>query len=255
MAEPVRVSILDDGAVVELRLARPPRNILDGAALDALAAAARAAAAHRQARAILLCAEGATFSAGAAVGEHARGEVAHMLDRFAQAITALLDAQLPIVAAVRGPCLGGGLELALCATRICAAPDASFGQPEIRLGSFAPVASLLLPRLIGQARAEELLVSGAIIDAPRALAVGLIAAIEPDPEAAARAWIGAALIPHSASSVRIATRAARHDLRAALDPGLRALTHLYVDHLAPSHDAEEGVQAFLGKRAPRWEHM
>jgi cyclohexa-1,5-dienecarbonyl-CoA hydratase len=254
VADPIQLIPVDDGAFVELRLARPPRNILDGAMLDELAQAARAIAGVPRARAILLCADGPSFSAGAAVGEHARAEVERMLGRFAEAIGAVLDAELPIVAAVRGHCLGGGLELALCATRILAAPDARFGQPEIRLGAFAPVASLLLPRRIGHARAEELLVSGVTLDAPRALELGLVAAIEPDPEAAARAWIREALVPLSASSLRIATRAARAALRAELDPGLRTLNRLYVEQLSPTHDAEEGVRAFLEKRTPRWEH-
>lgn len=245
----------DDGAIVELRLARPPRNVLDGAALDALAAhaAAIASPAHARARAILLTAAGPNFSVGASVPEHARAHAAGMLAKFHGAIRALVACDLPIVAAVRGHCLGGGLELALLATRLLVHPQAQLGQPEIRLGALAPVASVLLPRRIGQARAEDLLCSGRSVDAGAAVALGLADAVVDDPDAEAAAWIRAALVPHSASSLRLATRAARAGLRRDLDELLPRLERLYADELSPTHDAEEGVRAFLEKRAPRWE--
>jgi cyclohexa-1,5-dienecarbonyl-CoA hydratase len=246
----------DDGAFVELRLARPPRNVLDGAALDTLSrlAAAVAGPPHARARAILLAADGPSFSVGASVPEHARAHAADMLARFHRAIRALLDCDLPIVAAVRGHCLGGGLELALLASHIVIAPGAVLGQPEIRLGALAPVASLLLPRRIGQGRAEALLCSGQTVDHTAALATGLVGEIADDPEAAAMAWIRAHLVPHSATSLRLATRAARISLRHELDLHLPALERLYTEELSPTHDAEEGVRAFVDRRAPRWEH-
>jgi cyclohexa-1,5-dienecarbonyl-CoA hydratase len=256
MPEPVLLHAHDDGAFVELRLAAPPRNVLDAAALDALTRHAQAlqGPAYRAARAILLSAEGPTFSAGASIAEHARAQAPAMLARFHAAIRALVAVDLPLVAAIRGPCLGGGLELALLATRIHAHPAARLGQPEIRLAAIAPVASLLLPRRLGQAAAEELLVSGRTVTAAEARALGLISAVDDDPEAAAIAWIRDALVPHSATALRIAARAARAGLRAELDVLLPELERLYLTELSPSHDAEEGVRAFLEKRPPRWEH-
>lgn len=253
--EPITLEIHDDGAFVELRLARPPRNVLDGEALARLErlVATVAGGGHARARAILLTAAGPNFSVGASVPEHARAHAPGMLARFHGAIRALYACDLPIVAAVRGHCLGGGLELASLATYLVAHPAAQLGQPEIRLGALAPVASLLLPRRIGQARAEELLVSGRTVDGVAALALGLVSALADDPEAAAIAWIRAALVPHSASSLRLATRAARSALRRDLDELLPALERLYAHQLSPTHDAEEGVLAFLEKRAPHWE--
>ena len=252
---PVTLEARDGGLFAELRLASPPRNILDGAALAALAAATRSLRGpdHRRARAILLAADGPSFSVGASVAEHARAHAARMLAEFHGAVRALLDVDLPIVCAVRGQCLGGGLELAALATRIYAHPGARFAQPEIRLGALAPVASVLLPHRLGQAVAEDLLVSGRAIDSAAALAVGLVSEIAEDPEAAAAAWIREALIPHSASSIRLACRAARATLRRDLDSVLPAIEALYVEELSPTLDAEEGVRAFLDKREPRWE--
>lgn len=250
---PITLQVHDDGAFVELRLTRPPRNVLDGAALDVLAVHAAAITSAAHARAILLTAAGPNFSVGASVPEHARAHAAGMLARFHGALRALLACDLPIVAAVRGHCLGGGLELASLAARLFVAADAQLGQPEIRLGALAPVASVLLPRRLGQARAEDLLCSGRAVDAAAAVELGLASAVVDDPEAAARAWIRASLVPHSASSLRLATRAARAGLRRDLDELLPALERLYAAELSPTHDAEEGVRAFLEKRPPRWE--
>src|SRR3970282_983894 len=86
----------------------------------------------------------------------------------------MLDWPRPILMGVRGQCLGGGLEFALAGNLLFAAPDAQCGQPEMKLGVFAPAASVLLPLRIGQARAEDLLYSGRSIDAPPALAWGLV---------------------------------------------------------------------------------
>jgi len=247
---PVRAA--RDGAVVELTLGAPPRNILDAAALAALRAGVELAASPGV-KAILLTADGPNFSVGASVAEHARAHVAPMLAAFHGAIRALLAPNVPIVAAVRGHCLGGGLEVALCATHLVAAPDARLGQPEIKLGAFAPVASLLLPRRVGGARAESLLVTGRMVAADEALAWGLVDEVADDPAAAARAWIDAHLGPLSASSLRHATAAARIALTRELDELLPRLERRYVAELALTHDAEEGVTAFLARRPPRWE--
>ncbi len=258
MSEPaISLTERDGGAFLELRLERPPRNVLDGDALDALTALAAAAASserYRAARALLVTAAGPNFCVGASVPEHARAHVAAMLGRFHGALRALVESDLPIVAAVRGHCLGGGLELVSLATRVVVHPAAQLGQPEIRLGAMAPIASLVLPRRIGQARAEDLLLSGRTLDAPAALASGLVDAVADDPEAAAADWIRANLVPHSASCLRLATRAARSALRRELAELLPGVERLYVEQLSPTHDAEEGIAAFLEKRAPRWEH-
>jgi len=258
MTEPAAAATLiahDHGDFVELRLTRPPRNVLDGAALDTVAGlAAEVTAHHRRARALLVTADGPNFSVGASVPEHGRDQAAGMLARFHAAIRALVACDLPLVAAVRGHCLGGGLELVSLAARIVAHPEARLGQPEIRLGALAPVASILLPRRLGQARAEELLCSGQILDGSAALAAGLVSELSESPEDAAAGWIRSSLVPHSASSLRLATRAARVGLARDLDQLLPALERLYADELSPTHDAEEGVRAFLDKRSPRWEH-
>ena len=249
---PPRVSSLDDGRIARVELADPPRNVLDGATLDALTAALRGLGQHGPMRALLLTAEGPNFSFGASVPEHAPEQAPLMLTRFHEAIRAALDVSLPTVAVLRGQCLGGGLELALTATRIVAAPGARLGQPEIRLAALAPVASLLLPHRLGQARAEALLLSGRVITAAEALTLGLVDEVADDPEAAALAWLREHILGHSAAALRLATRAARWALRRELDVLLPELELLYRDQLLATRDAAEGVRAFVERRAPTW---
>lgn len=251
-APPLRVWREQAGALLRLRLARPKANILDAAMLAALAAAL--AEPGLGVRGILIDAEGPHFSYGASVAEHLPDACASMLRGFHDVLLRLLEAPAPVLVAVRGQCLGGGMELALTATRLFAAPDAQFGQPEIRLGVFAPAASCLLPGRIGQPAAEALLLSGASLGAEAARAAGLVQEIAADPEAAALAWYAANLADKSATSLAHGLRAARAPLVAAARVRLAALERQYLDELMQGADANEGLRAFLDHRPPRWEH-
>lgn len=251
-ALPVRVERLEGAAVVALRLARPRANVLDAAMIAALDDAARRAAADPHVKALLLCAEGPHFSFGASVEEHLPGREAAMLAAIDGLIGRLLALRVPILAAVRGQCLGGGLELACAAQRIVAAPDARLGQPEVVLGVFAPAASVLLPMRIGQARADDLLLSGRAVPAAEALAMGLVDDVAADPEAAALAWVRAHLVPKSASSLRFAAGAARAALAERFAREIARQERAYLEQLMSTADAVEGLRAFVEKRPPVW---
>ena len=155
--------------------------------------------------------------------------------------------------AVRGQCLGGGLELAAAGHLIFAAPGAMFGQPEIRLAVFAPAASCLLPEKIGPSRAEDLLFSGRSIGAEEAHRIGLVNAVADDPSQAALAYFEEHLAPRSASSLRLAVRAARYDLVNRIRRKLAEVERLYLEELMATRDAVEGLTAFIAKRPPVWE--
>ncbi len=251
-AAPIRVEQLDGGAVWLVRLARPKANIVDAAMTDALRAVF--ADAHRTAslKTVVLSSEGPNFSFGASVQEHLPANVASMLERFHGLIRVIAVAAVPVLAAVRGQCLGGGLELAAFCNRLFAAPDARFGQPEIALGVFAPVASLLLPERLGRSAAEDLCLSGRTIDAGEALRLGLCDAVVDDPEATALGYARDLLGRHSASSLRHAVRAVRGPFVAGFLRRLAELERTYLDELMATHDAREGIEAFVAKRAPVW---
>jgi cyclohexa-1,5-dienecarbonyl-CoA hydratase len=156
--------------------------------------------------------------------------------------------------AVRGQCLGGGLELALAGGPIFAAPGAQFGQPEIKLGVFAPAASCLLGWRVSQNAAEDLLWSGRSVDASHALATGLVNALAEDPEAAALAWFDAHLAPRSAAALACAVSAVRAPRVRELRERLAEVERLYLQRLMTTRDANEGLAAFLERRTPAWEH-
>ena len=201
---------------------------------------------------MILEGDGAHFSFGASVPEHLPEHVAGMLRRFHALLLDLVDASVVVLAAVRGRCLGGGLELVMCAHRVFAQPGASLGQPEIVLGVIAPFASAFLPERVARPVAEDLLLTGRAMAADEALRVGLVDELADDPTAAALAWARAHLLPKSASTLRFAVRAARRALGARLRADVDALERMYLDELMATADAREGLDAFLGKRPPVW---
>jgi cyclohexa-1,5-dienecarbonyl-CoA hydratase len=249
---PLRLDVIEEGAVWRLTLGGLRGNVLDGALMRALTDAFRRARAERQIKAITIEGQGAHFSFGASVQEHLPGQAAGMLATFDETLTALLDAEVPVVAVVRGQCLGGALELVSLCHRVVAAPDAKLGQPEIVLGVFAPVASVVLPMRVGQGAADDLCLSGRSIDAREAHRIGLVDEIADAPWDAALGYIRQHLLPRSGSSLRLAVRAVRRALRARIAADLPAIERLYLDELMSTADAQEGLQAFLDKRTPSW---
>jgi cyclohexa-1,5-dienecarbonyl-CoA hydratase len=248
----VHVEQLEDGAFWRVVFNGPKASVLDSKTIDELTDVFVRAKAARSLK--VACFEGAraNFSFGASVEEHLPDRVEDMLTRFHGLFRTIADASIVVLAAVRGKCLGGGLELASFCNRVFASPDAELGQPEIGLGVFAPVASLILPERIGQSRAEHLCLSGRILSAEEALAAGLVDAIAEDPAAAALDYARLQLLHHSATSLRCAVRAVRHGFYERFFGGLEAVERLYLEDLMATADAVEGIRSFLEKREPEW---
>ena len=251
---PVKVWTERDGRLLRLRLDRPKANIVDAAMIAGLDAGLAAHHDRPELTAVLLDAEGPHFSFGASVEEHLPRDCAAMLDALHRLIRHMAGYPVPILVAIRGQCLGGGLEVAAAGHLLFAAPDARLGQPEIKIGVFAPAASCLLPERIGLARAEDLLFSGRSLDAGEALTAGLVREIADDPAVAALLYFDEHLAPLSASSLRHAVRAAHDDFADRLARRLAVVEELYLKGLMATHDAVEGLEAFIEKRAPKWEN-
>jgi len=251
---PLRVWTERDGRLLRLRLARPKANLIDAPMIGALDAAFGAHAANTGLLAALVDHEGAHFSFGASVEEHLPEQCAQMIRGLHALVERMLDWPKPILMAIRGQCLGGGLEFAAAANLLFAAPEAQFGQPEMKLGVIAPAASCLLPERAGQGRAEDLLYSGRSIDATTALAWGIVNQIAEDPAAAALDYFDRHLASKSAASLYYAVCAARAPYAKRVKQRLAEVEKLYLEGNMRTHDAVEGLQAFLQKRAPRFEH-
>ncbi len=247
----IQVSEELEGTVLRLLLSRPKANILDAEMIGGIQRAVESAVTPAT-KLIVFEGDGRHFCFGASVAEHQADQAADMLSSFHGMFRALAEAAVPTCAVVRGQCLGGGLELASWCTWIVADPGAKLGQPEIRLAVFPPMASILLPWRVGGGAALDLCTSGRTISADEALRIGLITAISDDPEAWWRALVRDHLQHTSASSLRIADRAARVTLSHQLTTLLPELERLYLSELMSTHDANEGIAAFIGRRPPTY---
>lgn len=254
MSAPLKVWHEADGRLLRLSLNQPKANLIDAAMIAALDRALTEHLANPSLAAVLLNAEGPHFSFGASVTEHLPGECTVMLRSIHGLILRMVESPVPILVAVHGQCLGGGLEVMAASHLAFVAPDASLGQPEIKLGVFAPAASCLLPELIGHQRAFDLLMSGRSITGAQAAAIGLAHEASADPTQGALRYFHEHLKPKSASSLRLAVRAARFDYAQRIRTKIAAVEQLYLDELMQTHDAVEGLQAFIAKRTAQWMH-
>lgn len=250
--EKIKTELRHDGRLLHITLAAPKANILDAAMMSEITAALEEHRGSLELRGIAFEGAGGHFCFGASVEEHKADRAAEMLRQFHGLFRLLADISIPTFAIVRGQCLGGGMELASYCSWIFAAPDAKFGQPEIKLAVFPPIASVLLPWRIGGAAAVDLCVSGRSINAKEAFDIGLVHEVIGDPAAACDAFFQEHLGQHSASSLRFAERAVRAQLTGLLGEHLSEIESLYVDDLMKTHDAVEGIESFLAKRRPVW---
>jgi cyclohexa-1,5-dienecarbonyl-CoA hydratase len=251
---PLKIKLEKDGRILRLTLARPKANIVDHAMLTAIRTALEEHRDLADIAAVLVDAEGPNFSFGASVEEHLPGQCEQMLKLIDGTVLDLIEYPVPVLVAVRGFCLGGGLEVACGGTLIFAAPGAQFGQPEIQLGVFAPAGSCLLPEMIGQAHAEDLLYSGRTIATEAAHRIGLVHTIADAPEAAAMEYIEQQLLPRSTFALRQAVSAARAEFAARIREKLIRVENMYMEELMTSHDAVEGLKSFIEKRLPEWQN-
>jgi cyclohexa-1,5-dienecarbonyl-CoA hydratase len=254
MTEPLRTWFEAEGRLLRLRLNRPKANLIDGAMIAALENALNEHLENPNLAALLLDAEGPNFSFGASVEEHQPDQCAAMLRGLHRILLRLVESSVPVLVVARGQCLGGGLELALAGHLLFVAHDAKLGQPEIKLGVFAPAASCLLPELTDAAQAFDLLVSGRTIAGVQAATMGIAYVAAIDPEPVALDYFSEHLMPKSASSLRYAVKAARFDFAARVRAKIENVERMYLDDLMQTKDAIEGLQAYLEKRPAQWQH-
>lgn len=249
---------LFDGAVVKIVLNAPKANVLEAAMLEEIRAVLASLKAEKDVKLIVFEGAGKHFSFGASVPEHTKEKAAMMLKAFHGMFFELADLAVPTLAVVRGQCLGGGMELALFCNIIIADQTAKFGQPEIVLGVLPPPASVMLCQRVGQAFADDIILTGRSLAADEALRIGLANMVTGEGEDAwdaAQKWITEHILPKSASSLRIANKAARMEFFRRIREGLPRMEALYLKELMESHDANEGINAFLEKRKPDWKNM
>jgi enoyl-CoA hydratase/carnithine racemase len=234
------------GGVAVLRLNRPPLNPLSLAMLAELAEAARELALDADVKAVVVCGSEKALAAGADIDEFGTPDQARVIaEHFRAAFDSIAAIPRPVIAAIRGFALGGGLELALACDLRVAADSARLGQPEILLGIVPGAgATQRLPRLVGVARAKELIWSGRQIRADEALAIGLVDRVVPaeEVEANAREW-AATLAGGAVVAMGLAKRVIDQGIDGPLDAGLDLEAQAFVEVFG-TEDAATGVRSF-----------
>ncbi len=237
-----------------LTLNRPPLNVLNIAALTQLESTLTELSRDESIRVLILRAEGKMFSAGVDVADHTPDKVGEMIPLFDRACRMLANFPCPTLAVVHGHALGGGCELVLCCDLAIMAESAKIGQPEIQLAAIAPIAAMRLPRLVGYRAAADMLFTGRTLTADEALKLGLINAVVPAD--GLEHWIQEKIAQLSNLS-RVALTITKRALNLGFgewDASASELERLYLDELMKSSDAQEGLAAFMEKRAAVWKH-
>ena len=251
----IKFSIEDRAA--RITFARPPLNIFNIAMMREINEALEQCAQQRELVAIMFdaAADCNAFSAGVAVEEHVEETIFQMLDSFHAIFRNLEQSARPTIAVVDGPALGGGCELVAACDIVIASDRARFGQPEIKLGVFPPVAAVLLPRVIGDKRARELILTGELIEATEAAQLGLVNYLLPGNELEQKtAELLSRFRNLSAAALALTKEAIDLGRGRSLDSALKEVESLYLNELMKTQDATEGIKAFTEKRKPEWRH-
>lgn len=257
-AATVREDLLESGTVLRIVLDRPKGNVLTMEMMRRIGGVLASHEGDRHLRLVVLRGAGGNFSFGASIEEHRKDQAPAMLAAFHGLVREIAAYPVPVAALVEGRCLGGAFELALACHFVVAARNAVFGCPEVKLGVFPPVLAVLGPGRLGAALAERLLLTGEDAGAEELARAGFVTArfdAGADAEAALLEWYRAKLSGLSAFALRQATRAARSGAGTTklLTEALADVEGRYLDLVLASHDGNEGIEAFLARRAPRWE--
>jgi cyclohexa-1,5-dienecarbonyl-CoA hydratase len=240
-----------------ITFARPPLNVFNIAMMGEINEALTECAHERELVAIVFdaAAECNAFSAGVAVEEHVEETIFQMLDSFHGIFRNLELIARPTIAIVDGAALGGGCELVTACDIVIASERARFGQPEIKLGVFPPVAALLLPQVIGDKRARELMLTGELIEASEAARLGLVNYLLPRTELEQKTTELLSRFRNlSAAALALTKEAINIGRGRTLDSALKEVESLYLNDLMRTQDATEGIKAFTEKRKPEWRH-
>jgi cyclohexa-1,5-dienecarbonyl-CoA hydratase len=240
-----------------IRLSRPPLNVITIAMMKEISHALDECESRRDMVAIVFDAvQGSrAFSAGVAIEEHAEEIIYKMLENFHEIFRTLEQLGKPAIALVDGAALGGACELVAACDIVIASERARFGQPEIKLGVFPPVAAVLLPRIIGQKKARELLLTGELVNAREALQLGLVNHVVASSEIENKLQeIISKLRELSSAALSMTKRAMDASIGLSFNEGLKQTEKIYLNDLMKTLDAREGIKAFMEKRKPNWKH-
>src|SRR5580704_7890838 len=244
-----------DGGVARMTLNRPEHNLLNEAMLRELADGIVYAGEQSDVKLIVLDSACKVFCGGIDIGEYTSQRVFQMLDSFHAVFSAMLEVGKPVICVVNGPAIGGGAELAAFGDLVIATPKARFAQPEISIGVFPPLASTILPFLVGPKRALEIILTGEAMSADRALEMGLVNRLVP--EAKLEQTVNELIeriTAHSGPVLTMAKKAILGGMGLSLRDGLKSSMNIFLNELYRLEDSQEGLRALVEKRKPNWKN-
>lgn len=242
-----------EGGVATITLDRPPLNLMNIEMMEEINAALLELRDHPELKALVIRGSGDTFSAGVDLHDHTRDRVSRLLQVFHRIFETIRLLDVVTIAAVHGRACGGGFALALGGNLVVATESARFGLPEINMGLFSPLPAVILPRAGPRRKAMEWILMGDEISAQELNRFGLVNRIVPDD--AFEAGIGdivSRITSKSGPVLALAKRAQTESYYSTYEEALYKVENLYLRELMALTDPQEGIEAFLEKREPRW---
>jgi cyclohexa-1,5-dienecarbonyl-CoA hydratase len=255
MSEATLIDYRVDNDVAYFTLNNPPVNIMSAALMNRMTELLADVSTDKSLKAVAINGAGKAFCAGADVGEHRPEQAAVMIESFGRLFRALDALDVPVVMAVDGAAMGAGFELILMADVLLSSDRAVYGQPEIRLGFFAPIGVVVLPELVGRAKAMEITCTGRNYSADEMAAMGLVSQVVPIEELeTALEGVLKDIRRASPLVLRLNTRTLKKSRAGDFDAALTHAERVFLEDLMTSDDPVEGIEAFYGKRRPEWKN-
>lgn len=243
------------GGVARMTLNRSEHNLLNEAMLREIADGIGWIGEKDDVKLVVLDSACKVFCGGIDIGEYTSQRVFQMLDAFHAAFAAMLEVGKPVMCVVNGPAIGGGAELAAFGDLVVATPKARFAQPEISIGVFPPLASTILPYLVGPKIALELVLTGEPITAERAAQLGLVNRLVPEEKLEQTVnELAARISGHSGPVLTMAKKAILGGMGLSVRDGLKHSMNIFLNELYRLEDSQEGLRAIVEKRKPQWKN-
>jgi cyclohexa-1,5-dienecarbonyl-CoA hydratase len=244
-----------DEHTAKITLRRPPLNVLNIEMMWEINEVVEDLHDDPNLKLVIFQAEGKAFSAGVDIGDHTGAKAEKMIHIFHQIFFNMTKIQAPTIALVNGAALGGGCELAVFCDMVLASDKSKFGQPEIKVGVFPPIACVIFPWFTHFKKAMELLLTGETIDAQEAKALGLVNAVFPAEsfEEDAKAFIEK-ITNQSSVVLQLTKQTVDEAYGEDYHIGVAKAENIYLNQLMNTYDANEGLRAFLQKRKPEWKN-
>ncbi|MBT8332540.1 MAG: enoyl-CoA hydratase/isomerase family protein [Deltaproteobacteria bacterium] len=255
MSENKYLKIENADGVARITLDRPKHNVLDIDMMNELIAKLEGLVTDDELKCLVINGAGASFCAGVEVADHKPANVQQMIDTFNRIFELIDRLDVPVIAAVHGACLGGGMELAIAGDIIVAAENAMFGQPEIKLAFLPPYAAIRLPHLVGPAKAIEICTTGKRYSAEAARQMGMVSYVVADDQLMDATDKLVKEIQYSSPLIiRLNKQAVKKHLGLPFPQAIESVSDLFLNTLMKTEDVLEGIQSFEEKRKPVWKN-